>query len=383
MARTLKSDRLLFLLTVLLVGLSVVMVYSASAVTAMSRWGNPYHFLQRQLLWAVCGFTVMFVVMRLDYRVYRRASVIWGLFGVTVALLVAVFFFPEINGTHRWVSFGFASLQPSELAKLSVVLFTAAVLDRRMHQVNELREVLLPVGVFTLALVAMILRQPDYGTSAVIIAVVASMIFMAGLHYRFLIASALAIVPAAIALIYTSPYRLQRLTSFLNPEADPLGNGYQANQSLIAIGSGGVFGRGLMDGIQKLYYLPEAHTDFIYAVIGEEIGLVGTTLLLVCFACIAWRGFRIALLAPDRFGSLLALGITMVVVLQALLNISVVTAMLPTKGIPLPFVSNGGSSLLISMIGMGVLLNISQHVSAVAGPVSQRKTGWTLESQEA
>lgn len=383
MARTLKSDRMLFLLTLLLVGVSIVMVYSASAVTAMTRQGNPYFFLQRQLLWAVGGFAVMFVVMRIDYRVYRHPSIIWSLFGVTLALLIAVFFFPKVNGTHRWLSFGFASLQPSELAKLSVVLFAAALLDRRMHVVNEIREVLVPIALFTLVLVGLIINQPDYGTSAVIVAVVGGMVFMAGLHYRFLSAVAMAIAPVALALIYASPYRLQRLTSFLNPEADRLGDGYQAAQSLIAIGSGGVLGRGLMDGIQKLYYLPEAHTDFIYAVIGEEIGLVGTTLLLACFACIAWRGFRISLLAPDRFGSLLAVGITLIVVLQALINMSVVTALLPTKGIPLPFVSNGGSSLLISMTGMGVLLNISQHVSAAVGVPGPRKAGWTLESQEA
>lgn len=383
MARTLKSDRLLFLLTLLLVGISVVMVYSASAVTAMSRYGTPYFFLQRQLLWAIGGFAVMFVVMRVDYRVYRRATVIWGLFAGTLALLVSVFFFPEINGTHRWLSFGFASLQPSEFAKLSVVLFAAALLDRRMARVNELREVLLPIMLFTLVPVFLILQQPDYGTSAVIVAVVGGMVFLAGLHYRYLAAVMLAIAPIAIGLVYSASYRLQRLLAFLDPEADPLGAGYQANQSLIAIGSGGLFGRGLMDGMQKLYYLPEAHTDFIYAVIGEELGLVGTTLLLLCFCCIAWRGFRIGLHAPDRFGSLLALGITMIVVLQALLNMSVVTALLPTKGIPLPFVSNGGSSLLINMIGMGVLLNISQHGSALATSAAPRKAGWMLESQEA
>jgi cell division protein FtsW len=383
MARTLKSDRLLFLLTLLLVGISVVMVYSATAFTGHSQHRTPYHFLQRQLVWAVGGFLVMFTVMRVDYREYRRAEVIWGLFGLTVALLVAVFFFPAINGTQRWLTFGFASLQPSEIAKLSVILFTAAVLDRRMHRVNELQSVLLPIGLFTSFLTAMIVAQPDLGTSVVIVAVATVMVFMAGLHYRFLFAAVAAMVPVALALVFSASYRMQRLLTFLNPEADPLGAGYQANQSLIAVGSGGLFGRGLMDGMQKLYYLPEAHTDFIYAVIGEEFGLVGTTLMLACFGIIAWRGLRIALLAPDRFGALLAVGVTSTIVLQALVNMSVVTALLPTKGIPLPFVSNGGSSLLINMIGMGVLLNISQHVSAVAGPAGQPKAGWMLERQEA
>jgi cell division protein FtsW len=383
MARTLKSDRWLFLLTMLLVGVSVLMVYSASAVALSSKGQSDYHYMARQSLWALIGFAAMFLIMRVDYRVYRRPVVIWGLLGVTVTLLCAVFSFPEINGTKRWLDLGYASLQPSELAKLAVVLFAAAVLDRRMHRINEMREVLMPVGLCTLLVVGLILLQPDYGTSAVILAVSIAMVFMAGLHYRFLFAAALLIVPAAVALIFSAEYRLARLLSFLDPEKDPLGAGYQANQSLIAIGSGGLDGLGFMDGIQKRYYLPEAHTDFIYAVIGEEFGLIGTTLVLICFAAIAWRGLRVGLLAPDRFGALLGLGITMIIVLQALVNLSVVTALLPTKGIPLPFVSNGGSSLLINMIGMGVLLNISQHVSAVAGPAGQPKAGWMLESQGA
>jgi cell division protein FtsW len=383
MARTLKSDRWLFFLTVLLVGISVVMVYSASAVSAANRFNSDYHFLVRQAAWALLGFGAMFAVMRVDYRVYRRPVVIWGLCGVTLTLLLAVFFFPAINGTQRWISLGFASLQPSEIAKLAVVLFTAALLDRRMHRIHHAREVLLPVAALTLVMVGLILRQPDYGTSAVILAVAIGMVFLAGLQYRYVFVTAMLIIPVGVVLALTSDYRLRRVLSFLDPEADPYGAGYQATQSLIALGSGGMFGLGLMDGIQKAYYLPEAHTDFIYAVIGEEFGLLGTTVLLCCFAAIGWRGLRVALAAPDRFGSLLSLGLTMVIVLQALVNMSVVTALLPTKGIPLPFVSNGGSSLLINMIGMGVLLNISQHVSAVAGTAGQVKAGWMLESQEA
>jgi cell division protein FtsW len=185
-----------------------------------------------------------------------------------------------------------------------------------------------------------------------------------------------------MALVLTSDYRRRRWTTFLNPEADPLGDGFQILQSLFAIGSGGVFGKGLMAGIQKLYYIPEPHTDFIYAVIAEELGLVGTTLTLVCFAFIGWRGLRTALLAPDRFGALLALGLTMMVVLQAFVNISVVTALLPTKGIPLPFVSNGGSSLLINLVAMGILLNISQQSSATA-TIPNRQSNWTFGGQEA
>lgn len=383
MARTLKSDRWLFVLTVLLVAVSVVMVYSASAVSAANRFGDDDHFVKRQLAWAIVGFAAMFVVMRIDYRQYRRPVAIWGLLGVTLTLLGAVFFFPEINGTRRWISLGFASLQPSEIAKLSVVLFAAGLLDRRMARVNELKEVLLPIGGVTILTVGLILLQPDYGTSAVIVAVAVGVVFLAGLHYRFVFAVAMLIVPAAALLAVTSDYRWRRIFSFLHPEADPYGAGYQAMQSLIALGSGGWSGLGFMEGVQKAYYLPEAHTDFIYAAVGEEFGLIGTTVLLCCFVAIAWRGLRVGLLAPDRFGALLGLGLTLVIVLQALVNMSVVTALLPTKGIPLPFVSNGGSSLLINMVAMGVLLNISQHVSAVAGPAGQPKAGWMLEGQEA
>jgi cell division protein FtsW len=377
-ARTLKSDRLLFGLTVLLVAFGVVMVYSASAATAES----PYHFLVRQSLWALLGFGAMFAVMRIDYRTYRHPALLSGFGLVTLTLLVAVFFFPKVNGTHRWLTFGFASLQPSEMAKLFLVLVTAAILERRMDRVNS-REVLLSIAALTATFVTLVLLQPDYGTSAVIVTVIGAMLVFAGLHFRFLILGLAGLAPGALWLIIVSPYRLQRLLSFLDPEADRFGAGYQASQSLIALGSGGVFGRGLMDGIQKLYYLPEAHTDFIYAVIGEEFGIVGTTFLLICFAVLIWRAARVGLLAPDRFGALLGLGITMIVTVQALVNVSVVTALLPTKGIPRPFVSNGGSSLLINMVGIGVLLNISQHATAMPGPAGQPRAGWMLESQEA
>jgi cell division protein FtsW len=227
-------------------------------------------------------------------------------------------------------------------------------------------------------LVALILFEPDFGTSAVIVCVVLAMVFAAGLRYGHLVLAVVPIVAGAGILVSVAPYRLRRLLSFLDPWADRLGDGYQAVQSMVAIASGGLLGRGLMEGQQKLYYLPEAHTDFIFSVIAEELGLVGTTLLIGCYAVIAWRGLRIALLAPDRFGSLLALGLTMIVAIQALVNVSVATSMLPTKGLPLPFISNGGSSLLANMLAMGVLLNISQHASPLAATSSPR-SNWTFQ----
>lgn len=383
MARTLKSDKMLFLATLLLVGASVVMVYSASAVQALAKYQKPYYFLYKQLAWAVLGITLMLGVMRVDYRQYRRPALIWSLIGITVVLLLSVFFFSPRNNTYRWITLGIVSLQPSELAKLVAIVFTAALLDKRMHRINELTSVLAPVGAITLVFAALIVKEPDFGTAAILVGIVTVMVFSAGLTYRYVFASVLTLAPVAAFLVFGTAYRRERIATFMDPWKDPLGDGFQIIHSLFAVGSGGLLGKGLMAGIEKLYYIPEPHTDFIYAVIAEELGLVGTTLTLVCFAVIAWRGLRATLVAPDRFGSLLALGITMMVVLQAFVNISVVTHLLPTKGIPLPFVSNGGSSLLINLVAMGILLNISQQASPTAVRAEGRAQGWTLGGQEA
>jgi cell division protein FtsW len=363
MARTLKSDRTLFLVTVLLVAVSVVMVYSASAVQSQVKFHDGDHFLLKQIAWAVLGVGALLVVMHVDYHEYRRPELIWPLIGFVTVGLVAVFLFKPMNGTQRWLALGPASLQPAELAKLAAILFAAALLERRMHRVNELQYAIAPIAFLALVFGGLILREPDFGTAIVLVLVVAAIAFAAGLHYRYLAIAAVASLPGLAALVIFWPYRMKRMMTFLDPWKDAMGAGYQTVQSLIAIGSGGWFGKGLMGGLQKLFYIPEPHTDFIFAVIGEELGLIGTTVILACFVVIGWRGLRVAVLAPDRFGALLALGLTMMVTLQALVNISVVLALLPNKGIPLPFVSNGGSSLLINLIGMGILLNISQQAS--------------------
>jgi len=366
MARTLKSDKTLFLSTLLLVGMSVVMVYSASAVQAVDKGHSAAYFLTKQLAWVVIGVLLMLGAMRIDYHEYRRPALIWSLLGVTTVGLLAVFLFPRINGTHRWLSVQNLSLQPSELAKLVVIFFTAAVLERRMHRINDVSYALLPIGVVTVIMAALIYKEPDFGTMVVLVLVVGALIFSAGLSYRYLVGGALVLVPTAAVMIATEGYRMERLLAFLDPAKYALGAGFQLNQSLIAVGSGGTLGKGLMAGVQKLFFIPEPHTDFIYAVVGEELGLIGTTVILIAFLAIAWRGLRAALVAPDRFGALLALGITTMVACQALVNMSVLIGLFPTKGIPLPFVSNGGSSLLINLVGMGILLNISQQASPVA-----------------
>jgi cell division protein FtsW len=368
MARTLKSDKLLFLATLLLVGTSIVMVYSASSFTAMtsSKFNDPNHFLYKQLAWAILGTIVLSVAMRVDYRFYRQPALIWSALVVCFVLLVGVLFTRHINGTSRWFSLGPVSFQPSELTKLTLTIFTAALLERRMHRVNEVSYALMPIGIATGILVLLILVEPDFGTSVAILGIIVAIIFAAGLKYRYLFSGLIVLIPALVGVAIIEPYRIRRLLSFLDPWAHQLGDGYQVVQGWIAIGSGGLFGRGLMAGVAKQSFLPEAHTDFIAAVIGEELGLIGITLLIITFCIVAWRGLRAAVLAPDRFGALLAIGLTTMVAVQAFFNLSVVTGLLPNKGMPLPLVSNGGSSLLINLVGMGILLNISQQASTVA-----------------
>ena len=363
MARKLKSDKFLFMAMFLLVCTSVVMVYSASAVVLAEKNESPYLFLAKQGTWALIGLFFVQLIMRIDYRNYRQPAVIWtGLVLVGIALVV-VLFGREINGARRWLNVGPLGIQPSELAKILVIVFVAALLERRMERIDEPAYALLPIGAVVGAIVLLVVIEPDLGTAASIVVIASVMVFSAGLSYRYIAGAAAMGVPALYFLLQAD-YRWRRVAAFLDPWSDPLGDGYQMIQSMIAVGVGGVFGRGLMDGVQKLFYLPEPHNDFIFAVISEELGLVGATIVLACFCVISWRGLRTAVRAPDRFGAFLALGLTTMIAFQAFFNMSVVLGIAPTKGIPLPFVSYGGSSLLINLIGMGILLNVSQHASS-------------------
>ncbi len=364
MARKLKSDKVLFTATFLLVCVSIVMVYSASALVALQRFDEPNRFLTKQALWTVLGLAVLAVAMRVDYRAYRNETFIWSALAFVTIMLVGVLFRAPVNGTRRWFGVGGLGIQPSELAKIAAVFFTGLILERRMHRIDELRYSMLPIAIVVGGLAGLILLQPDFGTAMSLLLIVAAMVFAAGLNYRYLVGTLLVALPAIYVVLMSADYRRRRLLAFWDPWADPQGDGFQFIQSLLAVGSGGVFGRGLMSGVQKLYYLPEPHTDFIYAVIAEELGLIGATCILICFCVIAWRGLRVASRAQDAFGSFVALGITTMIGVQALINMSVVLGMMPTKGIPLPLVSAGGSSLLINLLGMGILLNISQHESS-------------------
>jgi cell division protein FtsW len=363
-ARKLKSDRILFTATLLLVCTSIIMVYSASAVLALERYQQPYLFVIRQGMWTILGLAALWVAMRVDYRAYRNDAFVWALVGLVALTLVGVLFSAPVNGTRRWFGIGGLGIQPSELAKLACVFFTALVLERRMHRIDEPSYSLLPIGIVVGVMVALILLQPDFGTAMSLVLIVAAMVLAAGLHYRYLAGTLLMMLPVLYVVLVSAPYRRRRLMAFWDPWADPLGDGFQIIQSMIAVGTGGILGRGLMGGVQKLFYLPEPHTDFIYAVIGEELGLLGATATLLCFSLIAWRGLRIAARAQDMFGAFVALGITTMIVVQGFVNMSVVLGLMPTKGIPLPLVSAGGSSLVISLVGMGVLLNVSQHEAA-------------------
>jgi cell division protein FtsW len=367
MARKLKSDKLLFTATLLLVCTSIVMVYSASAVIAREKWQQPYLFLFKQAAWVLIGLSLVPIVMRIDYRSYRQPVVIWTALGIAAIALVAVLFSTPVNGASRWLHVGPLGVQPSELAKLAIILFTAALLERRMDRIDELSHALLPIGLTTGAIVGLILVEPDLGTAVSVLVISSAMVFAAGISYRYVLGLILVAIPALYVVVMASAYRVQRVMAFLDPWSDPQGSGYQMIQSMIAVGTGGFFGRGLMGGVQKLFYLPEPHNDFIYAVIAEELGWMGATTVLACFCVITWRGLRTATRAPDRFGAFLAVGLTVMIAFQAFLNISVVTGLAPTKGIPLPFVSAGGSSLLINLLGMAILLNVSQHASSSHG----------------
>src|SRR3954452_19623044 len=264
MARKLKSDAMLFLATTVLVCLSIVMVYSASAVVALERYQQPYLFLTKQLMWASLGVAVLAVVMRIDYRTYREPIFIWSCLAVATLCLVAVLFSPPVNNARRWFSVGGLGVQPSELAKLASIFFIASMLDRRMHRINEIGYSLLPIGLVVGLLIALILLEPDFGTSMSLALIAGGMVFADGLSYMYVVVGGLMLVPLAGVIMFGAEYRRRRLFAFLDPWDDPRGAGFQLIQSLIAVGTGGVAGKGLMQGVQKLFFLPEPHSDFIY-----------------------------------------------------------------------------------------------------------------------
>ena len=362
MAKRVGIDKWLFGSTLLLVGIGVLMVFSASAVMASERFGSAYHFFFRQLGWAMAGLTAMAVIMNVDYRRWKNPAIVFAFLSVTTLLLVAVFFLDRSHNTHRWIRLGVMSFQPSELAKPALILFLAFFLEARLKSMDDWRHTLLPAVLPSALFAVLIVRQPDLGTAVVCLGVTAAILFVAGMRLRYFAYGLAPILPAFYYLLFHVGWRRARMVAFLDPWADPQGSGFHVIQSLIAVGTGGLAGLGVMEGKQKLFYLPEPHTDFIYAVVAEELGLIGAAAVAALFFVLAWRGFRAALRAQDPFARFLAVGITTMVVVQAFFNMSVVLALLPTKGIPLPFISYGGSSLFVMLASVGVLLNITQAI---------------------
>jgi cell division protein FtsW len=365
MPRSFEPDKKLFGATLALCLTGAVMVFSSSAVTLGQQTGNGYTLLLRQILWIALGIAGMLWLMNTDYRKLRQPRVIFTLLSLTLVLLIAVLFLDRSHATHRWIRMGPLSLQPSELAKLAVIFYFAWFLEIRRAPsglgVNDPVHTLAPALGTAVVISGLILVEPDMGTACMILLIAFVLLFVCGLSYRYILAAGLVALPAIYVAIVRVPYRLERAKAFLSPGSDPQGHGFQLLQSLIAVGSGGFTGVGLMESHQKLFFLPEANTDFIFAIICEELGFLGAIIVLGLFAAYGWRGFVTAMKAPDDFGRLLALGITTMVVGQAMINLSVVLGLTPTKGIPLPFISYGGSSLLGMLLATGVLLNISQH----------------------
>jgi cell division protein FtsW len=361
MAKRVSVDRWLFTVTMLLVFVGLVMVFSASAVMARERFGSPYAFLLKQLIWAAAGLVAMVITMRVDYRHYNHPALVFSLMGLTTLLLISVFFLDRSHNTHRWIHAGGFSFQPSELSKPVLILFLAYFLEGRAKTMDDWRNTLVPAAAPVLVLLGLIVLQPDLGTGIACAGITACILYVAGMRLRyFAYAFGASLVPLYFLIFHVS-FRRDRILAFMNPYAERQKAGFHLIQSLIAVGTGGVTGTGLMEGKQKLFYLPEPHTDFIFAVTAEELGLVGAMFVVTLFAVFLWRGVRASWRTEDVFGRYLAVGITSMVVLQAFINISVVLGMMPTKGIPLPLVSYGGSSLFVTLACVGVLLNITKQ----------------------
>jgi cell division protein FtsW len=361
MPRRLVADRWLFFTAGLLALAGVFLVGSASHYEATRLGGSPFALLLRHGVWLAVGVAVLAVAFRLPYpRLADRRLVLLLLCG-SMAALVVVLFMPAAGGAHRWVRMGPFNVQPSEFVKLVVILYVAALLAAREERIHEARAVPGPVLAVVGTLAVLVAVEPDLGSAVMIAAVAFVMLFVAGLSWRHIGAASVLGAVLLVVAVLAEPYRLQRIRTFLQPGADPQNADYQLIQSLIAVGSGGLTGAGFGQGRQKAFFLPAAHTDFIFSVLGEEMGLIGAVLLLAAFLVLFWRGVRTALRAPDRHGFYLAMGVTSLLVIQALVHMGVCLGMLPTKGLPLPFISYGGSSLVATMAATGLLLNVSQH----------------------
>ena len=354
-----RMDPILLFSTLGLVGIGIVMVYSASFPVGTERMGDPYHFLKKQAFAATLGIGLMLLAARLNYRLWKVLAI--PLLIGSIGLLFLVFvpgLRQQVGGAYRWLKISSFSFQPAELAKLALVIYLARSLTNKEGRMESFTGGFLPHVIVMGILFLLVLKQPDFGTGVLFVAVVFLMLFVAGTRLRFLGGALLAALPVLVYLAVQRNYRWERIVAFWNPWKDPGGGGFQIIQSFLAFGAGKVFGVGLGDGKQKLFYLPEIHTDFIFSVIGEELGLIGVSVIIALFVILILRGFQSSYRAPDLFGTYLSLGITSLIAIQTLLNLGVVTGLLPTKGSTLPFISYGGTSLMINLMAVGILLNV-------------------------
>lgn len=351
---------LIIVLILMIVGL--IMIMSASSIRAYNDHGKAHYFFQRQLLFSLAGLLGMYILSRVDYHYYYKLSKIIIIIGFFLLVLVL---FPGIGrsagGARRWIPLGFFDLQPSELAKLSIIIYISSFISRKRESIKEFKQGILPVLIVVSIFSILIIQQPDMGTSVNIVGIAFLLLLIGGMKFKHFVFISTSGSLVGLYYIYSAAYRLNRVKTFLDPWKDPRGSGYHIIQSLLALGSGGLTGIGPGNSRQKFLYLPEPGTDFIFAILGEEFGLIGTLFVLILFGTLAYRGILIALNAPDLFGSLMAIGIITMLVIQVIINIGAVTSLLPVTGITLPFISYGGSSLLVSLSGIGIMLNISRQ----------------------
>lgn len=354
----------LFIVILLLLAGGIIMISSASSVYALYHFKNSYYFLIKQLTWAALGIVIMLIVSRIDYKLWGKLSTL--LLFISIALL-AIVLIPHVgvnrNGAQRWINLGFTDFQPSEVAKLAIIIFLSYELSRKKEKIIQFFNGLVPFLMWMVVIIGLLLLEPHKSGAILIMLIGIILLFTAGARiYHFMILS-IPVIAAGFYIISKDQYSLARVLTFLDPWKDPKGDGWQAIQSLYAIGSGGLFGLGLGRSRQKFLYIPEPQNDFIFSILAEELGYIGVLAVLIIFLIFIWRGLRIAMYAPDTFGSLLATGITSLVAIQFAINVMVVTSLLPVTGMPLPFFSYGGSSLLFLMLGMGILLNISRNAT--------------------
>lgn len=370
-----RPDYMILFVTLCLLIIGTVMIYSSSTIAAEQRYGNSLHFLKRQLIYAALGIAGMFIMSRIHYQHWRKAAPV----GIVLSLVLLVLVFvpglgTTINGARRWIRVAGFTFQVSEFVKLALVVFLAHFLTKKIeYGQNDIRRMFAVPLACTVVITALILKQPDFGTAVILITVMLFIFYLAGIRLLYLLGFAAAMVPVGVLLVIFEGYRLKRIFAFLHPWDDPQGAGFHIIQSFLCFGSGGALGVGLGNSVQKLYYLPEPHTDFIFSIIGEECGFIGVLLVIILFAVLILRGFMISFSTSDTFGSLLAAGITTVIAMEVCINIAVVMGMLPTKGLVLPFVSYGGTSLVMSLAAVGILLNISGQMRP-GGTNALRKT---------